>query len=287
MSPANLVKIALLLLLWALVFLPVFPPMVDTWLNHSDNSHALLVPLISLYFFWEKRGGMAHIPLQPSGLGWGGLVLCLVFYLASYAGGIAVVARIMLVSAFICLFWSTLGTAWVRNFAFPLGFLYFMVPVPDTLLGMVAFPLQLFATKISASLIQFCSIPVYREGNMLYFLQTQLEVAEACSGIRSIMSLTMLSAIFAYIATGRRWHQALLVLSAVPIAMLANIVRVSGTGILAHFFGDRVARGFLHEFSGLAVFAFGLAVLFLEFRVLQRLGAASAPRTVKGSHHDR
>lgn len=281
MSPANLWKIALLLLLWALAFMPVFPPMVDTWLNHSDNSHALLVPLISLYFFWEKRGEMAHIPIQPSRLGWGLLVLCLALYLASYAGGIAVVARVMLVSTLICLFWSTLGTAWVRRFAFPLGFLYFMVPVPDTLLGMVAFPLQLFATKISASLIQFCAIPVYREGNMLYFLQTQLEVAEACSGIRSIMSLTMLSAIFAYMSTGSRWRQVLLVLSAVPIAMLANIVRVSGTGILAHHFGDRVARGFMHEFSGLAVFTFGLGVLFLEFKLLQRLGAPVGSQTLE------
>lgn len=279
MSPANLWKIALLLLLWALAFLPVFPPMVEIWLNHSDNSHALLVPLIALYFFWEKRGDMAHISPQPSRLGWGGLVLCLALYLVGYAGGIAVVARVMLVSALICLLWSTLGTAWVRRFAFPLGFLYFMVPVPDTLLGMVAFPLQQFATKVSASLIQFCSIPVYREGNMLFFLQTQLEVAEACSGIRSIMSLTMLSAIFAYMSTGSRWRQALLVLSAVPIAILANIVRVSGTGILAHFFGDRVARGFMHEFSGLAVFAFGLGVLFLEFKLLQRLGAPAGSQT--------
>lgn len=273
MIRANQSKIALLLLLWAMVFFPVFPPMVDAWLNHSDNSHALLVPLISLYFIWEKRGDLANLPLQPSRLGWGLLTASLALYLLSYAGGIAVVARLMLVSALIGLLWSTLGTAWVRALAFPLGFLFFMVPVPDTVLGLVAFPLQLLATKISASLIQLCSIPVYREGNMLYFLQTQLEVAEACSGIRSIMSLTMLSAIFAYIATGSRWRQALLVLSAIPIALVANIVRVSGTGILAHFFGDRVARGFLHEFSGLAVFAFGLVVLFLEFKLLQRLGA--------------
>jgi exosortase len=151
-----------------------------------------------------------------------------------------------------------------------------MVPVPDTVLNLVAFPLQLMATKVSAGLINFCSIPVYREGNMLYFLQTQLEVAEACSGIRSIMSLTMLSVIFAYIATGSRWRQAMLVFSAIPIAMIANIVRVTGTGVLAHFFGDQVARGFLHEFSGIAVFLFGLMALFMEFKLLQRIGTRSS-----------
>ena len=106
---------------------------------------------------------------------------------------------------------------------------------------------------------------------MLHFVNTQLEVAEACSGIRSIMSLTMLSVIFAYITDGGRWKKVVLILSAVPIAMLANIVRVSGTGMLAHFFGDQVARGFMHDFSGMAVFAFGLIVLFLELTLLNKL----------------
>jgi exosortase len=104
-------------------------------------------------------------------------------------------------------------------------------------------------------------------------MQTQLEVAEACSGIRSIMSLTMLSVIFAYMSPGNWWRKVVLILSAIPIAMLGNILRVSGTGILAHFFGDRVARGFLHEFSGLAVFLFGLALLFFVFSVLKRVGS--------------
>jgi exosortase len=266
-------KIGLLLLVWAAVFFPVIPPMVSTWVDHSDNSHALLVPLISLYFLWVKRTDLAQVTVRGSTFGWVVLVVSLALYLVSFAGGIAFVARVTLVTALVGLLWSCLGTAMIREAAFPLGFLFFMVPVPGTLLGMVAFPLQMAATKISANLIQFCSIPVYREGNMLYFLQTQLEVAEACSGIRSIMSLTMLSVIFSYMASGSRWRKVVLVLSAIPVAMAANILRVSGTGVLAHFFGDRVARGFLHEFSGMVVFAFGLLVLFLEFWLLQRIGA--------------
>ncbi|HXV19768.1 MAG TPA: exosortase A [Desulfuromonadales bacterium] len=262
-------QLPVLLLAWAAVFWPVLPPMVETWLGHSDNSHALLVPLISLYFLWEKREAIRLVPVQGSIPGLTLLVASLAIYFVSYAGGIAFFARLMLVAALIGLLWSCLGTAMLRLLAFPLGFLFFMVPIPDTLLGMVAFPLQLAATRISAGLIQFCSIPVYREGNMLYFLQTQLEVAEACSGIRSIMSLTMLGVIFAYISPGSGWRKAVLILSAIPVAMLANILRVSGTGVLAHFFGDRVARGFLHEFSGLAVFMFGLALLFLIYRVLK------------------
>lgn len=273
----NIWKIGVLLALWAAVFIPVIPAMVETWLNHSDNSHALLVPLISLYFAWQKRRELSQVEI--SGSLWGGLLLAasLAVYLLSYAGGIAVIARIAIVTSLFGLLWGSLGWAAVRVLAFPLGFLLFMVPVPDTLLGMVSFPLQMLATKISAGVIQFCAIPVYREGNMLFFIQTQLEVAEACSGIRSIMSLTMLSVLFAHLSGNGWWRKAVLILAAIPIAMLANILRVSGTGILAHFFGDQVARGFLHEFSGLAVFVFGLGMLFLVFTLLNRIGARRSP----------
>jgi exosortase A len=265
-------KIAVLLMIWAAAFSPVVPALIGTWLDHSDNSHALLVPFISVYFAWKKREDLNRIEI--AGSTWGGLFLAtsLAIYLVSYTGGVAVLARLMMVFSLFGLLWSCLGWQAVRVLAFPLGFLVFMVPVPDSILAMVSFPLQLLATKISAGVIQFCSIPVYREGNMLYFTQTQLEVAEACSGIRSIMSLTMLSVIFSHLSGNGWWRKALLVFSAIPIAMLANVLRVSGTGILAHFFGDRVARGFLHEFSGLAIFVFGLALLFLVFNLLNRIG---------------
>lgn len=265
-------KFAVLLLVWAAVFSPVVPAMVGIWLNHSDNSHALLVPLIAMYFVWIKREELGRIEISGSAVGGLFLAGTLVVYLVSFVGGIAVFARLMIVFSLLGLLWSCMGWQVVRVLAFPLGFLVFMVPVPDSVLGMVSFPLQLLATKIAGGVIQFCSIPVYREGNMLYFVHTQLEVAEACSGIRSIMALTMLSVIFAHLSGNGWWRKALLIFSAIPIAMLANILRVSGTGILAHFFGDKVARGFLHEFSGLAVFVFGLVLLFLVFNLLNRIG---------------
>jgi exosortase len=266
-------KISILLLAWAVLFYPVVPPMVETWISHSDNSHALLVPLISLYFFWQKREEIRSIPLSSSMWGWMILGVSLAVYLVSFAGGIAFLARMMMVSSLLGLLWCCLGTQMVRSLAFPLAFLVFMVPVPDSVLGMVSYPLQLMASKISVDLITLCSIPVYREGNMLFFLQTRLEVAEACSGIRSIMSLTMLSVIFAYLLQSGRWQKIVLVISALPIALLANIVRVTGTGILAHFFGDQVAQGFLHDFSGMAVFASGMVILYLEFQLLNRIGS--------------
>ncbi len=267
----NTWKVAAMLLVWAVAFAPIMPDMVTAWFSHSDNSHAVLVPLVSLYFFWDKRAEIRRTPSQGSNAGLILLIFCLLFYILSFIGGIAFFCRLALVTSLIAIVWCCMGTAILRILAFPLGFLFFMIPVPETLLGMVSYPLQLMATKISAELIGYCTIPIYREGNILFFINTQLEVAEACSGIRSIMSLTMISAIFAYISPGVVWHRVVLVVAAIPIAFIANILRVTGTGILAHFHGDKVARGFLHDFSGLAIFLFGFIMLFALYELLKKL----------------
>jgi exosortase len=269
------IKFLILLALWFACFLPIYPSLVQTWLYHSDNSHGILVPLVSAYLIWQKRGQLKLNKISNSNWGAMILVISMVFYLLSYAGAVAVVSRAMIVFSLIGLVIFTFGKAFFTLLAFPFLFLLFMVPVPDSILGLVAFPLQLFATKVSTFIIQTFSIPSYREGNMLYFAQTQLEVAEACSGIRSIMSFGMLSFIFAYMMDKIWWKRILLVLSTIPLALFANIVRVTGTGILAHFYGSKVALGFLHEFSGLAVFAFGFVLLLLEYTILNKVRVTS------------
>lgn len=266
----NLKFLTLLVLLLA-SFIPIYPHLVWTWLNHSDNSHGILVPLVSAYFIWQKREKLRSAQVSHSN--WGGVILLVSMglYLVCYTGAVTVVSRAMIVSSLVGLVLFTLGGEYFRLLTFPLLYLFFMVPVPDSILGLVSFPLQLFATRISTFIIQLFSFPAYREGNMLYFAQTQLEVAEACSGIRSIMSFGMLSFIFAYMMDKIWWKRIFLVASTIPLAFFANIVRVTGTGILAHFYGDKVASGFLHEFSGLAVFVFGFVLLFTEFLLLNKI----------------
>ncbi len=270
MAKTDKIKIAILLLLWAAVFCPICPELVHDWFGHSDNSHAILVPFISLFFVWQRKNELQSTPIDGSA--WGAIILgaSLLAYIASYGGGLAFPARVAMVTSLFGLVWFCLGSRFVRILAFPIAFLLFMIPVPDSLMSLVTLPLQLMATRISADLIGNCSIPVYREGNMLYFVGTQLEVAEACSGIRSIMSLTMLSLVFCYLSRERWWKKAFLVAAAIPIAILANIVRVTGTGILANYYGDKVAKGFLHEFSGIVIFAFGFALLFALFAFMNR-----------------
>lgn len=269
------IKFSILLALWFVGFFPVYPRLVQTWLGHSDNSHGILVPLVSLFLIWQKREKLRSVRISSTNSGALILVISLALYLLSYVGGIAVVSRFMIVFSLIGLILFTMGKEVFVLLVFPLLFLVFMVPVPDSILAMGAFPLQLFATKISSFLISALSIPAYREGNMLYFAQTQLEVAEACSGIRSLMSFGMLSVLFAYMMDEVWWKRIFLVLSTVPLALFTNILRVTGTGILAHFYGARAALGFLHEFSGLAVFAFGFVLLLGEFILLNKVRVTS------------
>jgi exosortase len=255
--------------LFILVFIPVFPDLFDAWMNNSDDSHGALVPLISAYLIWQRREKLSKTPTGVCA--WGGwlLAVSLLIYLIGYAGAVAVATRLMLVAALVGLVLFNLGKAVFSLIAFPLCFLVFMVPVPVSIYSLAAFPLQLFASQISALVISALQIPVLREGNMLYFAQTQLEVAEACSGLRSLTSFIMLAFLFSYIMRPGWRKRVLMVTAAIPLALFANIVRVTGTGILAHFIGGKAAQGFLHEFSGLAVFAFGFVFLLLLYKVLE------------------
>src|SRR4030043_2446448 len=125
-----------------------------------------------------------------------------------------------------------------------------MIPIPSVLMDRITFPMQLFASKVAASTLYLIGIPVLREGNVMLLANTSLEVAEACSGIRSLISLLALSIVFAYLSQKETWKRVLLVLSTFPIAIIANAARVTGTGILAYRYGEGVAQGFFHGFSG-------------------------------------
>lgn len=270
MSSREKLKLFVITLLWFAIFAPIYPEMVREWLSHSDNSHGFIVPLVAGYFAWERMKRLGSVNISGSWLGCATFLLALAMYVVSIAGGLAFPARIAMVLSLFGLVWCVLGNEAIRIMAFPILFLLFMIPLPYSLINYVSGPLQLMATIISANFIGFCSIPVFREGNMLYFVGTQLEVAEACSGIRSIMALSMLACAFANLSRTGWKGKVILVISAIPIALAANIVRVTGTGILAHFFGDKVARGFLHEFSGLAIFLLGFLVLFGVFSMMNK-----------------
>ena len=272
-SYTTRLKVLALLILWATAFIPVYPGLFHAWINSPNNSHGILVPIISAFLIWKKRHELKEATLSTASLGAYILTGSMALYVLCYIGSVAVVCRAMIVFSLAGLVLFACGKEIFRLIKFPIFFLFFMIPIPDSVYGQVAFPLQLFATKVSTLLIRFLGISAYMEGNMVYFAQTQLEIAEACSGLRSMMAFVMLSFFFVYYMMDRErlWKRGVIVISAIPLALFANIVRITGTGILANFYGSKVARGFMHEFSGLAVFCFGFILLYFEYQILRKI----------------
>ena len=171
------------------------------------------------------------------------------------------------------------GWPHLRALAFPVAFLLLMIPIPAIIFNHIAFPLQLLASQFGESAMRAAEVPVLREGNVLILANTTLEVAEACSGIRSLVSLLTLAIVLGYFSDPRGWVRTLVALSSIPVAIATNGFRVAGTGIAAHRFGAEVAEGFFHEFSGWLVFVTALVLMLAVQRAILRLappGRASA-----------
>jgi len=142
------------------------------------------------------------------------------------------------------------------------------VPIPAIIFNQIAFPLQLLASRFGETAISACGIPVLREGNVIMLATTSLEVAEACSGIRSLISLLTLGIVYGYFMHSSLWVRWVLALSSVPIAIFSNGIRVAGTGVAAHVLGPEAAEGFFHTFSGWLVFLVAFAMIFVFHRVI-------------------
>jgi exosortase len=261
------------------VYWQMFARLIDAWIVDGNYSHGWLIMPIAAYFAWERRERIAALPLAPSWLGLmvfaGGLALLIVGFL----GAELFTTRISLIITLIGMIAFLFGWAHVRALAFPLGFLLLMIPLPAIVFNRIAFPLQLLASRFGESCISAANIPVLREGNVLVLANTSLEVAEACSGIRSLVSLITLGLVFGYFADERMWVRTLIVLSTIPVAIVSNGARVAGTGILAHFYGAAAAEGFFHEFSGWVVFIAAFLMILALQRIILRLAPApkSAP----------
>ena len=157
-----------------------------------------------------------------------------------------------------------LGREIFRILAFPLVFLFLMVPLPQSLVNVVAFPLQLIAADFAVNALHWLSIPALREGNIIHLSATQLFVAEACAGLRSLMALGTLAVVFAYFFRKNMLERLILVLSAIPIAILVNAFRVALTGYLTHRFGEGAADGLIHQTEGFFTFGLAFALLLVE-----------------------
>ena len=266
------------MLLWGLLtgafgylYAAVLADLVADWWQDPDYSHGFLVPVLSAYFVWQRRQQLASAPQQPH---WGGfcvLFLGLVVLFLGHFGAELFLMRISMTLVIAGVVVYVLGWHYLHLLAFPVVFLLFMIPPPAIVLNLLTFPLQLLAAKVSTFSLQLIHLPVYREGNVIFLPYVTLEVVEACSGLRSLMSLLTLAVVFAHLTQRHPWKRTLLVVSAVPIALVANACRIWGTGVLAHLYGNKVAEGFYHAFAGWSVFVVAFVLLMLEGFVLSRL----------------
>lgn len=226
-----------------------------------DFSHGFLVPLVSCYLVWERRAKLSGSAC-PDNRGLVILAFGIVLLLFGRLAAEPFTQRlsILVVIAGIVLF--LLGREHLKTIAFPLAFLLLMIPLPSFLLQKITFPMQLFASRCAAGALELLSIPVLREGNIIHLANTSLEVAEACSGIRSMISLLTLGVLFAYFTKKILWQRIVLVLACLPVTILVNAFRVSMTGFLAHRYGARAAGGFFHECSGFLLFLMAVALFY-------------------------
>ncbi len=261
--------VALVLLL--ALYTPVLYHMVLQWAQDEDYSHGFLIVPLALYFVWERRRKLLRLPVEPSW--WGVLPLALgsLTLAIGRLGTELMNMRVSFVLALMGLVLLLLGRKIFRLLAFPLCFLFLMVPLPQSLVNVVAFPLQLVAADLAVNAVQMLGIPALREGNIIHLANAQLFVAQACSGLRSLMALITLGVVFAYFFRKSLAERAIIVLSAIPIAILVNAFRVALTGVLTHNFGQQAAEGMIHTTEGLFTFAIAFVLLLGEAWLLQLL----------------
>ena len=163
------------------------------------------------------------------------------------------------------------GWGMLRAVLFPLSFLLLMIPIPVLIYNQITFPLQLMASRFATFWLQLVNVPVLREGNLIILPNYTLEVVDACSGIRSLMTLITLAIAYGYLVESKRWIRWLLVIMMIPIAIISNSIRILGAGLLTYHFGPRMAEGFFHEFSGWVIFVAALLLMFAFHWVLRKV----------------
>ena len=262
---------AVLLLLIAWLYASILARLFLQWVgpHHDANfEHGIFVPLFALFVLLQDRKKLLAISSSPSWAGLPLIVLSLLVLVLGVWGAEIFLARtslLILLAGVIILFQ---GWRFFRAVLFPWAFLILMIPPPTLILQQVTFPLQLLASRLATGLLRLVGVPVLRQGNMIVLAAMPLDVAEACSGIRSLLTLVTLAIIYGYLMETRKWVRVVLALSAVPIAVAANSFRVFGTGLLVQYWDPDKAEGFFHTFSGWLIFVVALIMLFAVHRVI-------------------
>ncbi|MGH9545118.1 MAG: exosortase A [Terriglobales bacterium] len=260
----------ILFLLAAWLYAPLAIRLATQWWQDPNYTHGFFVPMFSLFLLWERRAKLAALRSEPA---WSGLVILLfalsALVMGTITGGFFLYRiSLLLFIAGVVVFLA--GWKHLAAISFPLAFLVLMIP-SSTLLDQIVFPLQMIASKTASFLLMLAGVPAVREGNIILLPTARLEVAEACSGIRSLFSLITLTIMYGYLTETKIKVRILLTLLAVPISVLANALRIAVTGLVVEYWGLESAQGTLHLLSGWLIFAGSLALIFLLHHLSRNL----------------
>jgi exosortase len=262
----------LVLCLVACLYASILRGLVMQWWTDPDYGHGFFVPLFAAFVLWRRRAGILATEICPHNFG---LVVTAVSICLLFLGSLGAelfISRVSLLVLCVGLILFHRGWRLLQAVSFPLAFMILMIPIPAILYNEITFPLQLVASRLASAWLELLHVAVFREGNVLLMSNYSLQVVEACSGIRSLLSLVTLAIAYGYLTDHRAWVRCVLAAAMVPSAIVTNALRVVIAGVSAHRFGPAAAAGFLHEFSGWLVFVAALVLLVLVHSVLRLLG---------------
>jgi exosortase D (VPLPA-CTERM-specific) len=242
------------------------------WVGSEDYSHGIFVPLISLFLIWQAR---YRIATADAGNSWWGFTVIVTGLFLYWIGELATVYVLQHVSLWIVivgLIIASIGVRRAKAIAFPLSYLLTSIPLPVFFYATLSSQLQLWSSALGVGCLQLVGVTAFREGNVIDLGPVQLQVVEACSGIRYLLPLTSLALLCAYLFKDRMWKRVVLVLSSIPISIVVNGFRIGMIGVLVEWYGQGAAEGFYHLFEGWVLFMTSLGLLIFEMWVLARIG---------------
>lgn len=281
MQKNRMIALIAISILFVALYQRVFSGLIYDWSNNPDYSHGYLIPFIALYLVWSQRGKLNQTQSYFSY--WG--LLFLMLGVGQFIVGSVGAEHFLQSTSMIVIILGTALFLWgwgvMRIVLVPAAYLMFMIPLPAIIWNKFAFSLRLFATEIAVFFIQAMGLIVLREGNVLIMPNATLEVVDACSGLRSLISLLALSALISFMSPFPLWKKWLLFLFAIPIAIISNIIRLIVTVVFSQKFGIDITQGFSHTLSGFLVFCIGIMLFFIAYKLLSILPGSSIKKLFK------
>jgi exosortase len=265
-------QLSILAVLLAFLYDRVLANLAAQWWTDPNYSHGFIIPVFCGWMVWKESKHLADEPEEPGRLGIFVILGALALLVVGSLGAELFLSRTSFIFLLAGLVIHFRGLGYFRRFLFPWALLFLAVPPPDILFNQIALPLQLLASWLASGLLALLGIPVLREGNVIDLPSLSLDVVAACSGLRSLISLITLAIFYGYFFESRIWMRVLLAMSAIPIAVAANGVRIMGSGLLGEYGDPARAQGFFHLFSGWVIFVLSMVLLVSLHRLLLLAG---------------